>query len=209
MVAFIIVAVVLIAYGFMGMNKNVNSQSSSFSTSSNSSTNLSSTGLTVLTSESSSVSLNVSGCGSVVQNLSISESQTGHICLKIYYYSQNGTVTIHPSDLITIYAPPFNNSVQNMFFTISSSQNTIVIGGPQQLNEGVTTDIAIHAGKGSSGSYAIYVAGHYPYGCTTIRLIVGDGQPDYLLRNSYDCGAIITSVTVQGEVTAYALAPNK
>jgi hypothetical protein len=210
----IIIVASLTAYAFLSTTpKNGNTQTSVTSTASTPTitvANSSSSHIVTVTNSITSESLNVTGCGgSVIQTINITENGTGHLCLKIYFYSQNATVAINPIDLVTIYAPPFNMSVQQMYFTITSSQNSIVIGGPQKVNEGLTTDIAIHAAKGSSGSYAIYVSGNYPYGCNTVSLFVGNGKPDYLSHNSYGCDSLVTNVTLERQVTAYVLAPNK
>src|SRR5438309_11665996 len=115
----IIIAASLTAYAFLSTTpKSGITQTSTILTTSAptfTGTNSSSSGTMSISNSLTSQSLNVTGCGGgVIQTLNITENGTGHLCLKIYFYSQNGTVAIHPTDLVNIYAPPFNMSVQQM-----------------------------------------------------------------------------------------------
>jgi hypothetical protein len=128
------------------------------------------------------------------------------ICLQLYEFNATSPITVDPAGLIAIsgvnslISEQMVNGASN--FTITSSSNSLELGGPTNANEGVVVALSVTAKPGASGTYwatvqqgyrevtavpqgvqeGLYLAGNNgggerdgPNGI----LVAGTGQPDY------------------------------
>ena len=120
------------------------------------------------------------------------------VCLQLYYYSQN-TLTLNLSNTLAIQAIYYiqNGSIGiprsfsgSPNFTVTSSQNQIVLGGANNENEGSFVAFSILSNAGASGTYEVgifgssgldhWMLGSEPEQCGYYgQLIAGNGQPNY------------------------------
>ena len=119
----------------------------------------------------------------------LQENSTAYLCVRFYYYNPNSTMLLYLPGIFGIAGyRSFNSTFSNGFdsssnFTLYTSPTNITLGGPQNLNEGVTVAFVIHANSNSNGTYNYGLqATTYPSfetcnGFGTI--IVGNGSPNY------------------------------
>jgi hypothetical protein len=115
------------------------------------------------------------------------------LCLQLYEFGSNSTILVNASSLLSIQGLiphqgggfESDNAPQN--FTVSASQDQLLMGGPSNSNEGTIVAYSILASPGSSGTYTLGIQGGKltsgsPDGCASFgELVAGDGQPDYAL----------------------------
>jgi hypothetical protein len=121
--------------------------------------------------------------------LALQENSTAYLCVRFYYYNPNSTMSIDTSNIFGIAGyRPYNTSFSTGFdaspnFTISTYPEELTLGGPQNLNEGVSVLYVIHANPNSSGTYNFgFQATIYPNfeNCNGFSdIVVGDGSPNY------------------------------
>jgi hypothetical protein len=142
--------------------------------------------------------------------LSANESQPAVICFRLYYYDRNATTTLDVDHSLVIEGSltvgSFFSGATN--FTVVASQSQLVIGGPNDENEGATVAYAITAKPGASGSYELaFSGGDYwmtplqePEECLYFgELVAGSGQPNYVQPTGCITYAVTsTSYTVSG-----------
>lgn len=79
------------------------------------------------------------------------------ICVQLYYYNDSSMLTLNLSRLLSIDMETGgggeNSGASN--FTIASSQNILVIGGPNSVNEGTVIAYTFTAIAGASGTYGL------------------------------------------------------
>jgi hypothetical protein len=118
------------------------------------------------------------------------------ICVQYYYFSSVPT-TLATS--MTIQATQPNRSFSGgSNFTVSTSANHLVFGGPQNEDEGAVVAFAVSTKPGASGTYELVFSGDYmlapmePAQCYYYdTLVAGDGSPLYV----YPTGCITYAVT--------------
>ncbi|MDA4115706.1 MAG: hypothetical protein OK442_04030 [Thaumarchaeota archaeon] len=121
------------------------------------------------------------------------------ICLQLYYYNQDAPpVTLDMTAFLDIYAVQYGNGTVRSFdggsnFTITASQDQLVLGGPTNENEGAVVAVAITANPGASGTYELDLHSQVQGGLSAFRLgggdveicgdygeiTAGNGMPDY------------------------------
>ena len=127
-----------------------------------------------------------------------STNQAAVVCLQLYYYNSTAPLTLDVSQALSILGsqPILNGTTARSFsgasnFTVTPSQNQLVIGGPNNENEGAVVAYAITARTGASGSYwlsflkssgpsSYSISSGDPVSCGYYGvLMAGNGQPDY------------------------------
>jgi hypothetical protein len=130
--------------------------------------------------------------------LHVGTNATVLLCARVYYFS-NATRTLNVSQALGITG--WENNPQTGFsgrsnFTIVPSQNELVVGGPNNENEGAVIAWAITAKPGASGSYQLGFSADYILNqgenaqCgagSTGEVIAGTGQPSYLFTGFSGC----------------------
>lgn len=125
------------------------------------------------------------------------------ICVQFYYYNSTGPLTLDLTNGLSIRAgtlPPFDGASN---FTVTASQDQLVIGGPTDSNEGTVVAFGVTAQLGASGTYQLglfsngsneyNLGSQSPDTCGSYgQLVAGDGQPDYV----YQYGHCLTYATV-------------
>jgi hypothetical protein len=130
-----------------------------------------------------------------------STNQPVVICLQLYYYNPTAPVTVNVSQALFIHAltyiPNGSSSYARSFsgasnFTVMSSQNQLVLGGPNNENEGAILAYSITAKPGASGTYELsfipsagtsnlMLDSQEPLQCGYYgQLVAGNGQPNYV-----------------------------
>lgn len=135
-------------------------------------------------------------------NLAASSNQAAVVCLQVYYYDPTAPTTINVTSALSIEAlqyiangstsyPRSFNGASN--FTVAASQSQLIIGGPNNENEGTTIVYAITAKSGASGTYQLGFLSYpgmggnswmlnpqEPLRCGYYgELVTGNGQPNY------------------------------
>ena len=142
------------------------------------------------------------------------------ICLQLYYYSQNA-ITLNLSNTLTIHAIYYiqNGSMGipvsfsgSANFTVTPSQSQIVLGGPNNENEGSIVAFSILANAGASGTYEVGIFRSYgtsayelasqPNSCGYYgELIAGSGQPNYAQPFFNGCLTYTVTTITSGNTT--------
>jgi hypothetical protein len=147
-------------------------------------------------------------------------SSPATLCLQFYYYDSAASLTLNLSRDLSIHAVQYiqNGSVGNpkafsgaANFTVTPSQNQVVLGGPTGENEGTITIFVLTANKGASGTYELdflpssglttwMIGTQEPENCGYYaELVAGNGQPNYVQPT----GCITYSMTsVSGSVSS-------
>jgi len=118
------------------------------------------------------------------------------ICVQFYYFSSAPTALA--TSMMIQAAQPNRTFGGDSNFTVSSSANHLVFGGPQNEDEGAVVAFAVTAKPGASGTYELVFSGDYmlsggePVECYYYEtLIAGSGSPLYV----YPEGCITYAVT--------------
>ena len=116
------------------------------------------------------------------------------LCLQFYEFSSNSTIIVNASSLLSVLGlnprTELFDATQN--FTVSASQDQILVGGPSNAGEGTIVAYSILANPGASGTYALVIPGAElttgsPEACGTWgKLVAGDGQPYYVASGECD-----------------------
>jgi hypothetical protein len=115
------------------------------------------------------------------------------ICVRYYYYNETIPLQLNTSSLVKIFGWNLNSSslsssksslfIVNSEFTISAQPPNILIGGPENENEGVEVNYTMTANAGASGTYDVSVGQFLlpgGIGCSGQFLIAsGTGLPNY------------------------------
>ncbi len=116
------------------------------------------------------------------------------LCMQLYYFNPTTSVTLNPLDELSIlalqYIPNGSVSYPRSFngapnFTVGVSQTQLVLGGPNNLNEGTTIAYSFEASPGASGTYQLGLSywrltSNEPVSCGYFgALVAGDGKPNY------------------------------
>jgi hypothetical protein len=126
------------------------------------------------------------------------------ICIQLYYYNSTAPLTLNLTSAIQIEAQQYISSTSGgplysrsfngaSNFTIISSQNQLVIGGPSNESEGVFVAYAITAKPGASGAYQIgfdawFLGSQMASSCNSYgELAAGSGKPDYIGAGYLNC----------------------
>jgi len=116
------------------------------------------------------------------------------LCIRVYYYNVNATLTLNVSKTLGISArsPRIFDGASN--FTVVTSQNQLVVGGPNNENEGAVMAYAITAKPGASGTYEILFSATYliepegPEQCGYYGVLsAGTGTPNYVTTDFSGC----------------------
>ncbi len=133
--------------------------------------------------------------------LFVSTNQTALLCVQVYYFNPNGTDTLNVSQALEMEAVKYPQNAQPVAFsgasnfTVTPSQDQLVIGGPHNENEGAGIAWALTAIPGASGSYElnfnsasyVFVNGE-PEECGSYGVITaGNGEPSYLNTGFQGC----------------------
>jgi len=133
--------------------------------------------------------------------LFVSTNQTALLCVRVYYFNSNGTHTLNVSQALDMEAVEYPQNAQPIVFsgasnfTVTPSQDQLVIGGPDNENEGAEIAWALTAKPGASGSYELnfnsvsYVVGSGgPEECGSYGVVTaGNGEPSYLITGFQGC----------------------
>lgn len=131
--------------------------------------------------------------------LHVGTNATLLLCARVYYFDSNATRVLNVSQALGITG--WENNPQTGFsgrsnFTIVPSQNELVVGGPNNENEGAVIAWAIKAKPGASGSYQLGFSADYILNqgedaqCgvgSTGEVIAGTGHPSYLFTGFSGC----------------------
>ena len=131
------------------------------------------------------------------------------ICVQFYYFNLTTPTTLAPSMMIQAVQP--NRSLSgDSNFTINTSEDTLIFGGPQDEDEGAVVAFAVTAKPGASGTYELSFSGDYmltpiePAECAYYgTLVAGDGHPLYVFPGgciTYNTSGTTTNSlpTIQG-----------
>jgi len=157
--------------------------------------------LLVSLSQYSQLSVANSGFGTVVAGT----NSSAVISIQLYYYNSTTPLSLNLTDILTIQAWQYipNGSITSTRsfngisnFTLSASQNQIVLGGPTNASEGTTVAYTLTAKPGASGTYelgflqswglqAYLLASGEPTSCGFYgEIVTGNGQPNYAQSES-------------------------
>ena len=123
------------------------------------------------------------------------------LCIQLYYYNSATPLTLNLTNALSIQAlqyiyngsvgyPRSFNGASN--FSITTSQDLLVIGGPSNENEGTIVAYAVTAKAGASGTYQLgfltssslntwMLGAQEPEQCGYYgQLVAGSGQPNYV-----------------------------
>ncbi len=133
-------------------------------------------------------------------------NNTALLCARVYYYNSTGTLTLDVKKALGIEAVEYPPNGQPVVFsgaanfTITPSQDKLVLGGPSKENEGAIIGWAISAIPGASGSYELEFgpgmlgSGGGIMDCGSYgQLVAGSGAPSYLITGFQGCITTTTS----------------
>ena len=122
------------------------------------------------------------------------------ICVKLYEFNSSSPILLNLTSLLYIQGSEsagFNESSGDGNFTVTASQNQLLIGGPSNANEGIVVGYSVTAKPGASGTYGVGLPGWlvgsdggpvFGSGCTDGELVAGNGSPSYVLGGEcLDC----------------------
>jgi len=141
------------------------------------------------------------------------------VCVELYYFA----ATAETFNLTTAFSIQAQRSGQSFSggsnFTVSSSQDEVLMGGPSNLGEGTVVAYSITAKPGASGTYELgftpagvsgtlgrfLMESQEPASCPYYgQVVAGDGSPNYVLpsgcltiSSSYYCSSTTSSSTSQ------------
>ncbi len=138
--------------------------------------------------------------------LFVRTNETALLCVRVYYFNPNGTRTLNISQVLDLEAVKYPPNAQPVVFsgasnfTVTPSQKQLVIGGPNNENEGAEIAWALTAKPGASGSYELnfnsvsYVFGNGgPAECGSYgKIMAGNGEPSYLITGFQGCTTYTT-----------------
>lgn len=154
--------------------------------------------------------------------LNASASQGTTICLQVYYYNSTASLTLNVGEGLLIWGTPTlsNGDIVSFSgasnFTIATSQNQLLIGGPNNENEGAIIVYTITANTGVSGSYFLgfikssapssyMISSGIPVSCGQYaELIAGNGQPDYA-QPATTCITFTSATATTGGSSAHTI----
>lgn len=163
--------------------------------------------------------------GSGVWKLVAGTNLAAVICFQLYYYDSTTPLTLNASQALSIQALQYtaNGSVNypRSFsgasnFTVTASQNQLVIGGPNNENEGSVLAYGITAKSGANGAYQLsfipsvglsnwMLSSQEPLQCGYYgQLVAGTGQPNYVQPT----GCITYRTTTQSSTSATTSSSN-
>ena len=222
--AIIIAAVVIVAaiFATVGSSATVTTTKTSTATATSTQTAISTTTVTVTSTHSENAFLSAcsqtpSPGANAFPKLVVSMNATALLCIRVYYYNYNGTYTLNVTKALDIEAAQYSPSARVFSgasnFTVLTSPNELVIGGPNSTNEGAVIAYALTAKPGASGSYELnfnsvsYVINtNGPEACGDYgEIVAGTGEPSYLITGFSGCITYRTNVTTNS--TKYTKAP--
>jgi hypothetical protein len=119
-------------------------------------------------SNSSYSTLGASSCSKTFSNgtgtgedlyLAQLSGSTAKLCVRYFYYNTTAPITLNSLSQLTIYAPVQSSGTlrnADSSFLLSANASQVLIGGPQQENEGVLVSYTIKSiGSAPSGTYEI------------------------------------------------------
>ena len=121
--------------------------------------------------------------------LKVGHSSPAYVCANLYYYNLTSPLRLNPATYVQV--PGIHPSADGTLvsfdgtsnFTITSQPTSILIGGPNNTNEGVQVVFNITMKTGASGTYGINFGALAPEAVTCgmgdFTLIAGSGSPHY------------------------------
>ncbi len=129
-------------------------------------------------------------------------SSAAVLCVRAYFFSSNQTYAVNASQVLGING----YSASNVYFDgssnfmVISSSDQILVGGPDNENEGAVMAFAMIAKPGASGTYQIGLGSTWVLGpggpeqCGYYgELVAGPGQPNYINKGFSGCIAYTVS----------------
>jgi hypothetical protein len=201
--------------------------------------------LRTVTSTSTSISVTTlpSGCspsqssGYSSGTLVAGTSSPAIICLQVYWFDANTTITLGATSLLL----PTESSARDVSplanFTVAASQDQILLGGPTNANEGTVVAYSITAKPGASGTYALTVQDsvesvqgpafligvdyigahgletqpelHQTCGGPHVDLVAGNGRPNYVPTPGLsECPVSVGGASFSIPGVSYQVPPN-
>ncbi len=165
----------------------------------------STTSTNTLLSECSNASTPNSGFGTVV----VGTDSPAIICVQFYFYNSTTPLSLNLSSTISVQGwqdISINGTISNRVsdgmsnFTLTTSSDELVLGGPANESEGITVAYALTAKSGASGTYELGFLQSWGLGASLLgetcgfygEIVAGNGQPNYA-QNENLCVAQSTS----------------
>jgi hypothetical protein len=118
-------------------------------------------------------------------DLQASASEPGYVCVKYDYYDHASTTTFDPATSGLVISERADTEFVTQNFTITAEPSSIVMGGPLNLNEGVTVMYGIAPQAGTTGKYDVTLVGALAmtpspeYCASSFTISIGTGIPNH------------------------------